>query len=162
MNDLPIGRIVGVFGVRGELKCDPTSAGRTLFLEGATLSCRLHSESRDVLLTGVREHKGRLLLRLAGVETVEDALALTGAIFNAQRDRLQLEPGEHFDADLVGCELFDSAGVSVGLVAAVEHYPASDMLIVGGKMIPMVREFIRAVDTARKRIEVDLPEGLLD
>ena len=36
------------------------------------------------------------------------------------------------------------------------------MLIVGGKMIPMVREFIRAVDTARKRIEVDLPEGLLD
>jgi 16S rRNA processing protein RimM len=162
MNDLPIGRIIGVFGVRGELKCDPTSAGRTLFLEGATLQCRLRGESRDMLLTGVREHKGRLLLRLAGVETAEDALALTGAVFQAQRDRLQLEPGEHFDADLVGCELFDSAGVSIGLVSAVEHYPASDMLIVDGKMIPMVREFIRTVDTARRRIEVELPEGLLD
>jgi 16S rRNA processing protein RimM len=162
MSDLPIGRIVGVFGVKGELKCDPTSAGRTLFVDGATLQCRLRGESRDAVLTGVREHKGRLLLRLAGVETAEDAQALTGAIFHAQRDRLRLEPGEHFDADLVGCELFDSGGVSVGRVSAVEHYPASDMLIVGGKMIPMVREFIRAVDTARKRIQVELPEGLLD
>ena len=47
---------------------------------------------------------------------------------------------------------------------AVEHYPASDMLVVGeGRaMIPLVRDFIRAVDIEERRIVVVLPEGLLD
>ncbi|MBV8489893.1 MAG: hypothetical protein JO199_05120 [Candidatus Eremiobacteraeota bacterium] len=38
-NEIEVGRIAGAFGVRGELKCDPSNAGRTLFAAGATLQC---------------------------------------------------------------------------------------------------------------------------
>ncbi len=64
-SELPVGRIAGVFGIRGELKCDPTSAGRTLFLLVRRLRLA-HSpgESEYVEIAGVREHKGRLLIRL--------------------------------------------------------------------------------------------------
>jgi ribosomal 30S subunit maturation factor RimM len=50
-----------------------------------------------------------------------------------------------------------------GTVERVEHYPASDMLIVGGKMLPMVKAFIRSIDpTSHSIVVADLPPGLLD
>ena len=162
-SELPVGRISGVFGIRGELKCDPTSAGRTLFLPRAQLRLALsHGESENVELAGVREHKGRLLIRLNGVESANDAQRYVGATFYADRDRIQLEAGEYLDADLTGCTLHDPRGNALGSVTAVEHYPSSDMLVVNGKLVPMVAEFIKSIDITSKQIEVSLPPGLID
>ncbi|MGC2128739.1 MAG: hypothetical protein WA629_01465, partial [Candidatus Aquilonibacter sp.] len=61
---MPIGRIAGLFGLRGELKCDPTSSGRALFTQGAHLRCEVDGRSEMVTVEGVREHKGRLLVAL--------------------------------------------------------------------------------------------------
>ena len=70
--ELPVGRIAGPFGVHGELKCDPTRAGRALFSPGQTFRAQLASgQSEDIQVTSVREHKGRLLLRLAQARLVD-------------------------------------------------------------------------------------------
>lgn len=162
-NELPVGRIAGVFGIRGELKCDPTTAGRTLFSPRAAMRIALNDgTSREIQLAAVREHKGRLLIRLPGVESANDAQPYVGATFYADRSRIELEPGEYLDADLTGCMLVDVAGKALGAVTRVEHYPSSDMLIVNGKMVPMVGAFIKSIDVAARRIVVDLPAGLLD
>lgn len=162
-NELPVGRIAGVFGIRGELKCDPTSAGRTLFSARAQLRAVLgDGSSQEVRLASVREHKGRLLIRLPGIETANDAQRYAGATLYADRGRIELQPGEYLDADLVGCELFDPSGKNLGAVTRIEHYPSSDMLVVRGQLVPMVGAFIKSIDVAAKRITVDLPTGLLD
>jgi 16S rRNA processing protein RimM len=162
-NELPVGRIAGIFGIQGELKCDPTSAGRTLFSRGAHFRAQLASGvSRDVTIATIREHKNRFLIRLDGVESANAAEEYAGATFYADAERIILEPGEYLDRDLIGCELFDEAGKSLGKVAAVDHFPSSDMLIVRGKMVPMIKEFIHSIDTGAKRIDVSLPLGLLD
>lgn len=162
-NELPVGRIAGVFGIRGELKCDPTTAGRTLFSARAQFRAVLKDGTTENLrLTAVREHKGRLLIRLPGIESANDAERYAGATFYADRTRIELEPGEYLDADLVGCELFDRSGKNFGAVTRVEHYPSSDMLVVRGQLVPMVGAFIKSIDIAAKRIVVDLPAGLLD
>jgi 16S rRNA processing protein RimM len=162
-DELPVGRIAGIFGIHGELKCAPTSAGRTLFSPGARFRLLMpQGESREVQLASVREHKGRFLIRLTGVDSANDAQTYAGATFYAARERIELEPGEHLDRDLVGCELHDESGKPLGKVQRVEHYPSSDMLIVKGNMVPMVSAFIKRIDTAGKRIIVDLPAGLLD
>lgn len=162
-DELPVGRIAGIFGIHGELKCDPTSAGRTLFSAGERFRLQMpQGESRDVQLASVREHKGRFLIRLAGVDSANDAQTYAGATFYAARERITLEPGEHLDRDLLGCELYDESGNALGKVQRVEHYPSSDMLIVKGSMVPMVSAFIKRIDTTAKRIVVDLPVGLLD
>ncbi|HEY9181491.1 MAG TPA: ribosome maturation factor RimM [Candidatus Baltobacteraceae bacterium] len=161
--ELPVGRIAGVFGIRGELKCDPTSAGRMLFTTGAALRIRLADGSSDtVRLAAVREHKDRLLIRLPGVESANDAQVYINATFYADRGRIELERGEFLDVDLIGCDLVDVTGKTIGAVSAVQHYPSSDMLIVRGKMVPMVAAFIKSIDVRSKRITVDLPLGLLD
>jgi 16S rRNA processing protein RimM len=145
------------------LKCDPTSAGRTLFSRGAHFRVQLpDTTSREVELSAVREHKNRLLIRLPGVDSADAAQAYVGSTFYAASERIQLEPGEYLDRDLAGCELYDESGKALGRVERVEHYPSSDMLVVNGKLVPMVAAFIKSIDTDAKRIVVDLPPGLLD
>jgi 16S rRNA processing protein RimM len=162
-NELPVGRIAGIFGIQGELKCDPTSAGRSLFTKGESLRAEFPGGvSRDVRIDAVREHKGRLLIRLAGIESANDAQAFSGVIFYADASRITLEPGEYLDRDLIGCELSDENGKALGKVERLEHYPGSDMLVVNGHMVPMVAAFIKSIDVNAKRITVDLPAGLLD
>lgn len=160
---VPVGRIAGLFGVRGELKCDPTSSGRSLFTPGAVFHAQLATGAVcDITLESVREHKARLLIRIASVTSPDDAQTYAGALLIAQRSRITLAPGEYLDRDLEGCTLQDEGGSILGVVDRVEHYPGSDMLVVNGKLVPMVREFIRRIEPGAKRIVVALPPGLLD
>jgi 16S rRNA processing protein RimM len=162
-SEVPVGRVAGLFGIRGELKCDPTSAGRMLFSAGSTLRAQLGDGiSEEIELASAREHKNRLLIRIRGVESANDAQRYVNATFFADRQRIELERGEYLDVDLVGCTLLDTNGKELGVVSAVDHYPSSDMLVINGKLVPMVSAFIRSIDIAGKRITVELPEGLLD
>jgi 16S rRNA processing protein RimM len=167
VSDLPVGRIAGLFGIRGELKCDPTSSGRALFFDGAELRLRLRGYAEDdrdqiVHIESVREHKGRLLIALDEAQDADAAELYVGATFFAPRAALDVAPDEYLDVDLVGCTVRSSDGVEYGAVQGVEHYPASDMLIVDGRMLPMVKAFIRSIDTQAKTIVVDIPPGLLE
>ncbi|HUA09836.1 MAG TPA: ribosome maturation factor RimM [Candidatus Acidoferrales bacterium] len=159
-NELPVGRIAGLFGIRGELKCDPTSAGRAVFSAGARL---LLDTGESVTIESVREHKGRLLVRLEQAVDATSAQRFVGLTLFAPREELDVEPGEYLDIDLVGCDVVGANAKRYGRVQRVEHYPASDMLVVGGRLLPMVRAFIRSIDLEKKEIVVDdLPEGLLE
>lgn len=163
MDDLvAVGRIAGAFGVTGELKCDPTSAGRSVFVPDIELRCVRGADSGIVRITGVRPHRERLLIRIAGVEDPDAAKEYAGALLFAPRERIELQAQEYLDDDLVGCAVRDVDGSDYGTVERVEHYPASDMLVVGGRMVPMVRAIVTEIDLGRRRILVDPPEGLLD
>jgi 16S rRNA processing protein RimM len=161
-SDIPVGRIAGPFGVTGELKCDPTSAGRIVFSAGAELRCVCGEIESTVRVTAVRSHKNRLLVRLEGVTDPNAAEAYRDAVLYAPREQIALEAGEYLDADLIGCAVCGVDGRDYGSVERVEHYPASDMLIVGGKMVPMVAAFVRDIDMHARRIVLDPPPGLLD
>jgi 16S rRNA processing protein RimM len=115
-----------------------------------------------VRIASVRAHKGRLLLRLDGVDDANAAQAYVGAEFSAARDRVTLDPGEFFDDDLVGCTVRGIDGTRYGEVERVEHYPASDMLIVAGRMVPMVAAIVKRIDLDEREVTVDPPAGLLD
>ena len=115
-------------------------------------------------IEALRMHKGRPLAKFAGIDDADAALPLLGGRITVARADVTLEDGEYLDDDLVGCTIVDDAGNALGAVVAVEHYPASDMLVVGeGRtMIPLVRDFIRYVDIHERRIVAVLPPGLLD
>lgn len=157
-----VGRLAGVFGLRGELKCDATSAARSLFMPGAAFQYERGDKCDSLQLRSVREHRGRLLLGLEGVEDTTAAEAFVGATLYAPKESIPLSGGEYLDENLVGCSVVTKKGTRCGLVERVEHYPASDMLVVANKMIPMVSAIVLEVDTANKIIKIDPPAGLLD
>lgn len=161
-NDRYAGRIVGIFGLKGELKCDPTSAGRTVFIPGAQLRCEREDTEGTVTVQAIRDHQGRPLIRLQGVDDATAAQTYVGAKFYAPRTAFILEEGEYLDEDLIGCAVVDTTQMRLGTVDALEHYPGQDMLVVGNARIPMVRAFIKEISTQRRQIVVDVPKGLLD
>ncbi len=161
-DDLPVGRIAGAFGIRGELKCDPTGAGRGVFAPGAELRCERGQETSTIRVTQVRPHRDRLLIRIEGIEDADAATAYSGALLYASRERIALNEGEYLDEDLVGCAVMGKDGSDFGTVERVEHFPASDLLVVAGHLVPMVSAIVTAIDLERRRIVIDPPAGLFD
>ena len=115
-------------------------------------------------IANARRHRGRLLIALEGADSQEAAQALHGATPAVPRDEVPLRNDEYLDDDLVGLALCDEMGSKLGTVSAVRHYPAQDCLVVtpGDALVPLVKEFVRAIDLPAKRIVVALPPGLLD
>jgi len=169
-DDANAGRVAGVFGLRGELKVAPSRIGDDALAAGVELRATLSDGTvRTLRVRSLRRHQGRPLVSFDGVDDANAAGALVGATLAIGRDDVVLDAGEYFDDDLVGCVLVDAGGSELGEVAAVEHYPAQDVVIValasgGGRraMVPLVRAFVKRVDVGARRISVELPPGLLD
>lgn len=126
------------------------------------MRCEVEGVSSLVRLRTVRPHKGRLLVTVEGIDDATAAERMSGAVLYAPRERIPLSDGEFFDQDLVGCTVVGTGGEAYGEVERVEHYPASDMLVVGGRLVPMVAAIVLEIDTAARRVVIDPPAGLLD
>ncbi len=122
---------------------------------------------RELALENFWEHKERLVLKFAGEDSITDAEALAGCELQVPRhERAPLEAGAKYVGDLVGCELI-AGGRPVGVVDDVQFGAGEAPLLVlhQGKrelLVPLAQQYIRALDVASKRIEMDLPEGMLE
>ena len=105
--ELVVGRVAKAHGVTGELVVDVrTDDPDVRFARGKTLRGRASrgGAERDYTIESVREHSGRLLLRLAGVVGRDAADALRGTLFLVDADDLPpiTEPDEYYDHQLEG------------------------------------------------------------
>jgi 16S rRNA processing protein RimM len=114
----------------------------------------------------VRRQHGRLILKLRGVDSISDAERLAGAELVVLEGQLPLpEEGFFYTFHLKGCSVI-AAGESLGMVTDVLDHGGTHILKVAGKdgeiLIPFAQSYLRKIDIGQRRIEVDLPEGLLD
>jgi 16S rRNA processing protein RimM len=111
-------------------------------------------------------HKGCLVLKFSGVDSISDAETLVGSELQVPRaERAELEPGWTYVSELVGCMVFDGER-AIGKVQDVRFGAGeAPLLIVKGDKeheIPFAEAYLQQVDTAEKQIRMRLPEGLLD
>jgi 16S rRNA processing protein RimM len=113
-------------------------------------------------------HKGRVVLKFAGVESISDADALRG-LFVAipATERAPLSGDSVYVSDLIGCDVVNvaSSDIAIGVVKDLDR--DAGLLIVrpatGGEiLIPFAKAYLIGIDPAARRIEMRLPEGLLD
>lgn len=118
---------------------------------------------RQLSLENFWPHKGRLVLKFEGVDSISEAETLTGCEVQIPlAERASLEAGTEYVSDLVGCVVADG-GREVGTVADVQFGAGeAPLLVVGKHLIPLAQEYLRKMDTAGKRIEMELPEGMLE
>ncbi len=105
----PAGRLTGVFGIRGELKCVPTPLGADAFVPGGSFTYRLRGEQGVLRCTSARRHHARLLVAFAGIADPEQASSLVGAELSIDRPAMPLGPDEYLDSELIGLRLLDDA-----------------------------------------------------
>ncbi len=116
-------------------------------------------------------HKGGIVLHFAGTDSITAAEALAGSIVAIpQTQRASLPEDEVHIADLIGCTVIDMAGAAPHDVGTVENVDRSagpvPLLIVrssrGEVLVPFAKSYLRNLDVKAKRVEMLLPEGLLD
>jgi 16S rRNA processing protein RimM len=169
--DLVVGRVVKAHGVTGEIVVEVRTDDPDLrFVPGSSLRGRPSrggTESRYVI-DSVRDHGGRLLVRLEGVADRNAADSLRGTVFLVDSQDLPpiQDPDEFYDHQLEGLRVVTTAGVVVGTVAEVLHTAAGELLSVrtddGEVLVPFVSAIVTSVSLADETIEIDPPEGLLE
>jgi len=123
---------------------------------------------RELQVEDVWPHKGLLVLKFAGVDSISDAEALVGAELQVPRSqRAALETGWTFVSDLIGCVVFDH-GCEVGRIEDVRFGAGEAPLLIvtseAGKKfdVPFAEAYLEAVDVARRQLRMNLPEGMLE
>jgi 16S rRNA processing protein RimM len=171
--DLVVGRVVKAHGIGGEVVVDVrTDDPHDRFAPGAALRARARDKSeRTLVIDSMREHGGRLLVRLEGIASRDAADALRGSLFIVDTADLPAisDPDEFYDHQLEGLRVRTIAGQDVGTVAEVLHTAAGEILAVRPDdgdgpeiLVPFVGAIVTAVSLADGLVEIDPPDGLLD
>jgi 16S rRNA processing protein RimM len=125
----------------------------------------------------VGKNEGRVVLQFAGIDTISDAESIAGQdVLVPREERLRLEDDSVYVSEMIGCTVYDGA-LPVGVVEEVQFAMTAD----GGRrlddaapllavrspegdeiLIPFAKAFLVAVDTGAKRVEMTLPEGLIE
>lgn len=170
--ELVIGRVVKSHGIRGEIVVEVrTDSPELRFADGAVLTGRRPREKRTETYTvaASRDHSGRLLVRLAGVNDRTAADALRGMLFVIDSADVEPsdDPDEFYDHELEGLAVRTIDGQDVGTIAEVLHLPGGELLSVKAPdgreiLVPFVAAIVPTVDVAGGFVVLDPPEGLLD
>ncbi|MGP8226328.1 MAG: ribosome maturation factor RimM [Terracidiphilus sp.] len=126
---------------------------------------------REVELIAHWLHKGGIVLHFAGIDSISAAETLKGLIVAIPRaERAALGEDEVYIGDLIGCALIDVAGtapVTVGEIVNVDRTAGPVALLVvagasGEVLVPFAKSYLRSIDLKARRVDMALPEGLLD
>ena len=156
-------------GVRGEVEAVPLSNRAGRFEQISELYLGGGEERGALAVEAVWEHRGRLVFKLRGVDSIPQAEQLRGVELRIPlASRMPLPPGEYYQSDLVGCEVLERAtGRRVGLVTEWRDAGGPGLLVVGEDgggelLIPFATSICVEIDPRSRRIVVELPEGLKD
>ncbi len=153
---LEAGEIVTTHGIRGEVKILPWSDGPDFLLDYK----RVRIDGKNYAVESCRIQKTCNLLKLQGIDSVEDAQGLRGKIVEIYRSDAPKEL--IFAAELIGMSVI-SNGVELGTITDVLDYPGNKVYVVSGEhsyMIPAVKEFVLSTDMDKNEMQVRIIEGM--
>lgn len=147
-----MGRVAGAYGVRGWIKVEAAQQALPTCMKWSIGGAEYPVEQ-------LKEHSGRLIAKLAGLESREAAAKLKGSTVYVRREALP-EPGagRYYLADLVGLEVVNEHGVALGVVKRWLFNGAQDVMEVRGertRLIPWVASVVRDVDLGKKQIRIE-------
>lgn len=121
---------------------------------------------RELELEDHWPHKGRVILKFKGIDSISDAETLAGCEIQIPRsERAPLEGDAVYVSDLIGCAVYDS-GRLVGRIEDVQFGAGeAPLLVVKGEkefLVPFAGEYLEKILPEQKRIEMKLPEGMLE
>ena len=164
---LEIGKIVTTHGVNGEMKLylsadSPESlfGVKTVFLDS--------NGTDGIKVRSCRSQKNMLLLRLHGIDTVEQAHALIGRYLWADRDEIAKEEGTFFVVDLIGLEVVNSLdGSHIGVLNDVITGGVQSLYSVRlengeDRLVPAVPAFVKKVSPEEGKVWIEPIRGLFD
>jgi len=129
---------------------------------------RFSDERRELEIEDLWPHKGVLVLKFRGVDSISQAESLVGAELQVPRaERAKLEPAWTYISDLVGCTVLDH-GRKIGRIEDVQFGAGEAPLLIvadgrGAKFdVPFAQEYLESTNVARRQVRMRLPQGMLE
>lgn len=123
-------------------------------------------DKREIKITRRRPHNDGILFGFEGIATPEQAAKYTGkTVFVRAEDRPPLPEGEYYHHQIIGLDVFDEAGASLGVVSEILETGANDVYVVknpAGReiLLPALEQVVLEIDLERKMMKVHLLPGL--
>jgi 16S rRNA processing protein RimM len=171
---ITLARVVKTQGRRGEVAAeihtdvpDRFSAGMAVLALPPTESASPEAR-RELEVEEIWPHKGLLVLKFLGVDSISEAESLIGCELQVpSSERAVLDPGWNYVSDLAGCTVFDH-GLEIGRIADVQFGTGEASLLVvknsAGQQfdIPFAQAYLEGMNLARRQVRMNLPEGMLE
>ena len=167
---ITLARVVKTQGRRGEVAAEMHSDVPGRFAAGMKLFVLPKSQDsrRELEVEDLWPHKGLLVLKFRGVDSIFDAELLIGSELQVlSTQRADLEPGWNYISDLIGCVVLDQSR-EIGRIEDVQFGAGEAPLLMvanaAGKKfeVPFAEAYLEGVDTAQRQVRMNLPEGMLE
>lgn len=164
---LEIGEITGSHSIHGEVRVNPMCDSADFIKKFKTLYLDCEGIV-SVKIKGARSHGNVALLKIDGVDTVEQAQKLRGKILWMKRSDARLPKGRFFVAELIGCNVFDADDPQLcyGEISDVSQTGANDVWYItkGEKeyLIPAIPDVITQTDVENNRVVIRPLKGIFD
>jgi 16S rRNA processing protein RimM len=146
MSKTYIGKIVGTFGIKGELKVYSESYFiEERFKKGNEIILKSNKTEISVKVSSCRIHKNNVLITINDLYNINDVEKyISYDIYTLQE--LELDEDEYYIDDLVGLDVYNDKNILIGKVIDVISIPSNDILEVekNGKkvLIPFINDYI--------------------
>lgn len=167
---LPVGKIVGVHGIKGNLKICSYAESVSFFKPGGVILLRRAGNVEiNCTIKWAKPHGKSILMSFKGYEDRNTAQALVGSELFIERTALpELEEGVYYWVDIIGLSVFTVDNRYIGHVESIMATGSNDVYVVKDPnkennneiLIPAIESVVLDIDFKHKQIRVDLPEGL--
>lgn len=164
---LEVGQIVNTNGLKGLLKINPFTDDITRFERLKTIFIEHKKELLEFEIESVRYQKKQVLLKLKGIDTIEEAEKYREDYLKINRNKEEKLPEDtYYIVDLIGLDIYTDNGELLGKLDDIFSTGSNDVYVVKnseGKQIllPAISDVIKNIDLEQKKIVVNLIEGLL-
>lgn len=162
---LEIGKIVGTHALKGELRVDPWCDSPQFFCKFKELYL---SKGATKLSVKSRPHKNIAIVKVKGVDSIEEADQLRGKILYMNRSDANLAEGEYFIQDLMGMEVLDvDNGTKYGTLTDVFKTGANDVYQITDDnkkdyLIPVIDDVVISVNLEENKVLIRPLKGIFD
>jgi 16S rRNA processing protein RimM len=163
---IPIGKIVGTHGIKGNLKVISFAESTDSFAPGRHLALRRNGELvATCTIAFASPHKRVIVLALEGIASIDAAKEWIGSELCVDKTTLpELEAGTYYWHQIIGMKVVTTDGRYLGRVDAVWPTGSNDVYVVREEdkeiLIPAIDSVVIEIDLDKEVIQVDLPEGL--
>lgn len=163
---LECGKIVAVHGIAGELRMQPwcdvndLKKIKQLYLDD--------KGQKEITLISARPHKNIVLLKLDGINSIEEAAYFRNKVVYLNRNSIKLNPGQHFIQDLIGITVIDiDTNKIYGKISDVFNNGANTVYSItfpdnSEKLIPAIKSVVIKTDVENEKMYIRPIPGLLD
>ena len=162
-----IGQIVNHFGIKGMVKVNPFTDDISQFEKLKSILIVKDGKLSEVEIEETKYSKNQVLLKLKGIDTVEEAEKYRGCYLKIARSNSKKLPKDtYFIADLLGLTVYTDENILLGKVEDIYNSGANDIYVIkseDGKQIllPGTKEVIKQIDLEQEKIIVHLIKGLV-